>query len=173
MDFISLLLQSIGGGTAAAADGDMKALNLGTNLMIAGIVFQVVVLIIFASLVIDYFLRVRRNWAVVSEDAKALAANKGFKHFTWALVVAFLGIFLRSVYRIAEMAEGWGEPIMRDEISFMILEGGMVLIAVLALTIFHPGRHFPQMGNGKISKRVDKTNSAENGQEAKNESESN
>lgn len=53
------------------------------------------------------------------------------------------------------MAEGWAKPLMRDETSFMVLEGGMIVIAIAALTIYHPGRHFPQMGNGKkIAKDV-------------------
>lgn len=133
----------------------MKILDLGTNLMLAGIVFQVVVLIAFASLVLDYTLRVRRNWANVSDVGKTLAANKGFRYFAGAVVVAFTGIFLRSVYRIVEMAEGWAEPLMRDEASFMVLEGGMIAISVIALTIFHPGRHFPQMSNQKKQAKGD------------------
>ena len=108
---------------AGSADGDTAKLDLGTNLMISGIVFQVVTLIMFATLAIDYFLRTRRNWSTVNESATALAGTKQFKWFAWALLVAFAGVFLRSVYRIAELAPGWATPIMRDEISFIILEG--------------------------------------------------
>lgn len=108
---------------AGSSDGDDVKLDLGTNLMIAGIVFQVATLLVFCSLVVDYIIRTRRNWATVSEDAKAVGATKQFKRFSWALCVAFTGVFLRSVYRIAELAPGWATPIMRDEISFIILEG--------------------------------------------------
>jgi len=162
-DFISLLLQASGGGIASSANDDMKKLDLGTYLMLGGIVFQVVVLLAFATLVIDYTLRVRRNWSDVSDAGKNLAANKGFKRFAYAVLAAFLGIFIRSVYRIAEMAEGWGKPLMRDETSFMVLEGGMMVITVAALTIFHPGRHFPQMSNQSAKKvRIDTESGSEN-----------
>lgn len=47
------------------------------------------------------------------------------------------------------MAGGWGNHIMQDEVSFMILDGGLVLICVTMLTAFHPGLFFPQMANAR------------------------
>jgi len=91
--------------------------------MISGIVFQVVVLTIFATLVVDYVVRIRRDWVNVSESAKAFSSTRNFKLFASALFVAFFGVFARSVYRIAEMADGWATPIMRDEPSFIVMEG--------------------------------------------------
>jgi hypothetical protein len=108
---------------AGGSDDDEDLRDLGTNLMIAGIVWQVATLIVFAGLVIDYVVRTRRDWENVPESAKALGATKTFKRFAWALLVAFAGVFFRSVYRIAEMAEGWAYPIMRDEPSFVVMEG--------------------------------------------------
>ncbi|KAH7355407.1 RTA1 like protein-domain-containing protein [Rhexocercosporidium sp. MPI-PUGE-AT-0058] len=148
-DIISLLLQAIGGGMAGSADGDDKKLDLGTNLMIAGIVFQVATLIIFAGLVVDYVVRTRADWENVSESVKAVAATKNFKRFSWAVTVAFVGVFARSVYRIAEMATGWATPIMRDEPGFIVMEGFMILISVLTLTVFHPGYCFSQLSSQK------------------------
>lgn len=146
---------------ASSSRGNKKKLDLGTNLMIAGIVFQVVILLCFMGLVIDYHHRVRHNWSRISQAGKDLAANKNFKRFAYALIAAFAGIFIRSVYRIAEMAEGWAKPLMRDEISFMILEGGMIVISVAALTIYHPGFYFPQMSNQKLQKHSDSESGSE------------
>lgn len=143
-DFISLLLQAIGGGMAGGAGDDEDVRDLGTNLMIAGIVWQVATLIAFASLVIDYVIRTRFAWEAVDPEAKALLAQKKFKGFIWAVIIAFVTVFLRCVYRIAEMVGGWANPIMRDEISFIIMEGVMILVAVIVLTVFHPGYCFPQ-----------------------------
>ena len=47
------------------------------------------------------------------------------------------------------MSGGWGSEIMRDEISFLILDPTLVLVACSLLTIFHPGLFFPQMNNGR------------------------
>lgn len=46
------------------------------------------------------------------------------------------------------MSGGWGNHIMQDEPSFVVLDTMMILIATYLLTIFHPGIYFPQMANG-------------------------
>lgn len=40
---------------------------------------------------------------------------------------------------------------MRDEVEFIVLEGAMIVIAVVALTVFHPGYCFPVLATGKRS----------------------
>jgi hypothetical protein len=36
------------------------------------------------------------------------------------------------------MASGWGSSIMRNEATFMVFDGAMILLAVLLLTLVHP-----------------------------------
>lgn len=36
---------------------------------------------------------------------------------------------------------------MRNETEFIVLEGVMIVISVLVLTVFHPGYCFPALGN--------------------------
>jgi len=43
------------------------------------------------------------------------------------------------VYRVAELSGGFTGELANDEISFMILEGPMIIIATFLLTVFHPG----------------------------------
>jgi hypothetical protein len=59
-----------------------------------------------------------------------------------ALAFATLFILIRSCFRVAELSGGFGSSLANDEITFMVLEGGMIISATLALTIFHPGRAF-------------------------------
>jgi hypothetical protein len=117
------MLQAVGGGFAGGAGNNVSLRNKGTNLMISGIVWQVATLLAFAGLVIDYFLRTRRAWNDVTPEAKVLFEQRKFRGFLAAVAVAFLAVFLRCVYRIAEMVGGWANPIMRDEIGFDIMEG--------------------------------------------------
>lgn len=46
-----------------------------------------------------------------------------FQRFLIAVAVAFVTIFARCVYRIAEMVGGWANPVMRDEAGFVAMEG--------------------------------------------------
>ena len=122
-DFLSLMLQAVGGGFAGGAGNNTHLRNLGTNLMISGIVWQVATLIVFAGIVIDYIVRTSRAWDQVPSDANIVASKTSFKLFAAGVVVAFLTIFCRCVYRIAEMVGGWANPIMRDQVGFVIAEG--------------------------------------------------
>lgn len=122
-DILSLVLQAIGGGFAGGANGNVYLLNMGTDLIITGIVWQVVTLIVFGSLVVDYSVRTRCAWDRVHPRAKMLATKASFTFFTAGVAVAFWTIFCRCVYRIAEMSLGWANSIMRDQVGFVIGEG--------------------------------------------------
>ena len=48
------------------------------------------------------------------------------------------------------MASGWGSDLMKEEVSFLICDGAMILVAVLLITVFHPAVFFAQMsGKGR------------------------
>ena len=57
LDFISLLLQAAGGAIASIAN-DKKTSDLGVNVMIAGLAFQVFSIIVFSALCADFGFRV-------------------------------------------------------------------------------------------------------------------
>ena len=59
-----------------------------------------------------------------------------------ALIFATVFIFIRSCFRVAELSGGFGSALANDQITFMILEGAMIVSACLCLTLFHPGRAF-------------------------------
>jgi hypothetical protein len=56
-----------------------------------------------------------------------------------ALWFATVLIFTRSVYRVAELEGGYQGTIASNQPAFMVLEGPLVILATLALAIFHPG----------------------------------
>ncbi|KAK8059912.1 RTA1 like protein-domain-containing protein [Apiospora saccharicola] len=147
-DVSCLILQAIGGGIAASAGKtDATLLLQGDRVIIAGIALQVVVLGFFGIMSVDYFVRARA-WVKkggASPEVLRLWNDKKFRMFAYAVAGAYTGIFIRCVYRIVEMAGGWGNPIMQDEPSFIVLEGFMILIPVALLTIFTPGVLFPDM----------------------------
>jgi len=122
--------------------------------MIAGVVFQVVILAAFGLLLSDYTLRTYHRRDQLSSQAMTLFHRTSFRCFIFAIIVAYLGIFIRCVYRIPELTGGWRSELMRNETEFIILEGVMIVLSVLALTIFHPGFCFPALGNtiGKKSR---------------------
>ncbi|KAL1888818.1 hypothetical protein Sste5346_009296 [Sporothrix stenoceras] len=157
LDVSCLLVQAAGGALAASAGyTNTKLLNAGNRLIIAGIVLQVVVLALFGVASLDYYIRVKKyiqgrdpHGLQPTEAAVTLWNNKRFRIFGVAVSIAYACILIRCIYRVAEMAGGWGNKIMQDEPSFIVLEGFMIMIAVGILAGFQPGFFFPQMANGR------------------------
>jgi hypothetical protein len=109
-DISCLVIQAIGGGIAASAGGDnLTLLQHGNRVIMAGVVLQVVVLLVFGSLAGDYLFRAGRAFrsgavAAEHEAGAALFVDKKFRTFLWAMGVAYSGLLIRCIYRIAEMA---------------------------------------------------------------------
>jgi RTA1 like protein len=121
-DLFSLTLQGAGGGIAATADTNRSLQNVGNNLMMAGISFQVVTLFAFGAMAAVYYVRPSRSGVSLSASAQRVRNSTGFKLFLGGFLFAFVTIFIRCVYRIAEMAGGWRNPIMQNETEFIVLD---------------------------------------------------
>lgn len=123
-DILSLVLQGAGGGIASSAD-DQAMQDVGDGLIMAGIAWQVAALSMFAIATGVYIWR-RKNAIArepLTEEAVATLGDTKFRLFIAGVFTAWLTIYIRCVYRIIEMAGGWGNSIMQHESSFIVLEG--------------------------------------------------
>ncbi|KUJ07855.1 putative RTA1 domain protein [Mollisia scopiformis] len=164
-DLGSIIVQAIGGGVAASAKNstNKSLLSAGDALIIAGIALQSVTMSVCGLLVLDFFLARRKARTehkaelegTASLDATTLPNDVHtksplrFRIFCCAIGFAFFTILVRCIYRIPEMAGGWGNPRMRDEPVFLGLDGAMVAMASIAFTVAHPGFMFPPMRKGR------------------------
>lgn len=98
-DILSLILQGAGGGISATSSTDYKKQKAGNDVALAGIVFQVVTLLIFGILSVTYYLNRRRSNPVLSKEAEHIKSKTSFKGFMVALVLAYLAILTRCAYR--------------------------------------------------------------------------
>lgn len=168
-DLISLILQGAGGGLAATAN-DKAGSDLGIDVMMAGLAFQVIALVIFVSLCGDFAWRLHkakgspskrdlfrfsapkqydtsksREWTLTPNDTMHNASydtikrSRMFRSFILALAAAVVLILIRSSYRLAELKDGFNGHLANDQVSFMILEGPMIILACVFLTVCHPG----------------------------------
>lgn len=142
-DVVALILQATGGGIAAGAEPFSSTQRSGINIMVAGLAWQVVALAIFAALAADYWLRVTRCDRQVNRMSPAfekLRSRRAFQPlFLIALCLAGVFIFVRSVFRCAELTDGFNGALANNEVTFMVLEGAMMVLASGLLTVFHPG----------------------------------
>ncbi len=168
-DLFSLILQAAGGGIASGAKSPSQD-QLGINLLIAGLSFQVFSLLLFSFCCAEFAYRLWKNPQSWSMEHSKLYESKLFKAFLYGLAVATMTIFIRSCFRVAELSGGFQGSLANNEISFMILEGAMIIIATSCLTFLHPGIAFRglwasanfRFRTGK-SRDVEKTVSPEEG----------
>jgi len=119
--------------------------------MIAGLATQVVTLFIFIILCVDFAIRTHKRYKSMGEAAFdqnpifiQLRQGWRFRGFLIALTLATICIFWRSVYRVAELAEGWTGALIKRQWLFVGFEGVMVIVACLALNVFNPAFTFKE-----------------------------
>lgn len=133
-DFGSMVLQGIGGGLAAAGGTKNQALiNGGNKMIVAGIAFQVVTMAVCGILVLVYIFRYKKGAAARNaiEEKSAYHSDKEqgsialwkVKVFGWMVTLAYFTVLIRCIYRLPEMAGGWGNSLMRNEREFLLLDG--------------------------------------------------
>jgi len=140
-DFLSLLLQAIGGAIADTAN-TTSGRNTGADIMVAGLVLQAVSLAVFLVVVADYAWSCRKGILNMQPEKQVARNRMLFKLFMAGLLLSTVVILTRSIFRAAELWEGFGGTLWNDQTDFMVLDGAMVALATLCLTVLHPGPAF-------------------------------
>lgn len=103
----------------------------GTNIMVAGIVFQMAAITVLCVLFAVFLRRVRRG------GREPLARRTGI--LVGAAGASILFIYVRSVYRTVELLQGWDGYLITREVYFVVLDGAMMVAAVGVFNAVHPG----------------------------------
>ncbi|KAG4438072.1 hypothetical protein IFR05_006438 [Cadophora sp. M221] len=133
-DIISLVIQAVGGATASIAvqqtpPGDP---GVGTHIMVAGIIFQLVAIIVFSILF---------TWVLVQAFK---SRGPALQHIKIRLIIAatlfsVVVIVIRSIYRTIELLQGWEGYLITTERYFIALDGAMMVLAVAIFNVAKPG----------------------------------
>ncbi|OGM47319.1 RTA1 domain protein [Aspergillus bombycis] len=129
-DLVSLAVQAVGGGLASAALNAHRDMADGTHIMIAGIAFQLASTLAFTGCMVDYVFR-----TIYPQKG---TIPKGVLFLFAGMVLSVLCICIRSIYRLAELSQGWSSYLITHEKYFIILDAVMMAIAVGIFVIFHP-----------------------------------
>ncbi|KAF9004321.1 RTA1-domain-containing protein [Cyathus striatus] len=161
-DILALLIQGTGGGMAASASSGNGSATTGSDIILFGIVFQLVMVTVYLIVGAEFFWRyfnrkpIRPDRKLESDERSFLDTQqrpairgrmtRDLKLMSIALVVSAVFLYIRSIYRTIELADGWGGKIMTTESLFIILEGFMIFFALLTFNIIHPGKHLANDG---------------------------
>ncbi|KAJ7053141.1 hypothetical protein C8F01DRAFT_1330344 [Mycena amicta] len=125
--------------------------NCGANIMLGGIGFQFAVIVIFSILVSDFLIRYLCDacWRSSSSGSTSTLTRGTLTTRTKIVLSALcfsnvtVVLFIRSVYRIIELAGGWTGRIIHTQVYFDVLDGGMIVLAIFTWNFIHPGMFLP------------------------------
>ncbi|KAJ7226233.1 RTA1-like protein [Mycena rebaudengoi] len=142
-DIVSLVVQAVGGGMAATAVNENRDPTRGGNIILGGIVFQMVTITVYVLCATEFLLRYLRNRPIGhgSEQAPSTTVPLGrkMKLLVYALAFNTACLFIRAVYRVIELSDGWSGRIITTQVYFNVLDGTMITLAILTLNVAHPG----------------------------------
>ena len=129
IDIVSLAIQAAGGGKAAAGFSKGTDTSVGTNIMVAGIIFQLVSIVVFEVL-----------FCIVTFRAlPRIRASKPLSLLCGVTTISVACILVRSVYRTIELLQGWRGYLITEERYFIALDGTMILVSLLVYNLLNPG----------------------------------
>ncbi|KAK6897339.1 Sphingoid long-chain base transporter RSB1 [Candida tropicalis] len=94
----------------------------------------------------------RANYLDEKYDSRYYKIRQGrlFGWFPLAITIAVVAVYIRCVYRVVELAQGWGGYLMTHEIYLLVLDASMITICGLVFIPFHP---YWVLGKENILKR--------------------
>jgi hypothetical protein len=138
---VSLVMQGVGGALGASGRS-LDITQVRMKIALAGIIFQVISLSVFSLLFTFYFVRVYNNRMNLPRGTQGLTKSSRFRSYFVAVVVAILTVSFRCIYRIPELGGSYRNAVSRSQIDFVVLNGIIISIAILALTLAHPAIAF-------------------------------
>ncbi|KAH3663928.1 hypothetical protein WICMUC_005867 [Wickerhamomyces mucosus] len=148
-DVISLVVQAVGGAMTAEALVLYESGKTGTHIMVAGLSFQVFSTTTFLILYFDFIRRIKlfqfSKYQELEDSNKfdprfsQIRSSKLFKFYPYIILLGTLFVYVRCIYRVIELSEGWSGYLITHEIYFMILDALMMGLTALLFVVFHPG----------------------------------
>lgn len=133
-DVLSFLVQ--GSGAGLMAKGDLDSFNLGSNIVIAGLVIQIVIFGFFIVVALVFNVRLVKAPTLAASDP-ALA---GWQKHMFVLYGTSAIILIRNLIRVVEYAQGNNGYIVTHEWMLYIFDALFIFLVVLAFGVVHPNQ---------------------------------
>ena len=128
-DVVSTIVQIAGAVLVGVRESNRQDPTVANNILLGGLAYQVFAISIFIILSASFVIRARH---VLKAD--------GLTVFVAVFFFSTLMVYLRTVFRLAETAEGLFGKLATHEVFFGCLEFAPIALVALLLGIWHPGR---------------------------------
>jgi hypothetical protein len=130
-DAVSFLVQGAGGALVAWRATAGEGPGYATYVLLAGLAFQVLSMAFFVIFCTEYGVRIYKQRKLFTQRARhdadsahidRLIRSRTIWCFAFFLFLSTFCIFIRCVYRVFELSQGWYGPVARNQGMFMGLE---------------------------------------------------
>ncbi|TQV91613.1 RTA-like protein [Cordyceps javanica] len=140
-DIVSFMIQGGGAGILVKADS-ASSQNLGQNIVIGGLVFQILIFGIFCVVALSFHLRFSRNGLV-----------NCYLDISWQSVITMLYVtsglvMVRNVFRVIEYSMGQDGYLLSNEWCVYVFDGLLMLLAVALFAAKCPNRLYAKHRSG-------------------------
>lgn len=107
--------------------------NLGNTIIILGLGIQVFFFSGFVIVTAVFHVRVTMNPTIKSQTTRS-----PWKRFLWVLYFSSMLIMVRSVFRMAEYAQGNDGSLLKKEVYVYVLDALLMLVVAVAFGVYYP-----------------------------------
>ena len=134
-DVLCFVVQGAGGGILAGAKNHSQE-NLGENVILTGLILQIVIFAFFIIVAAMFLLRMKSSaWKTRREQAAAAVAILPWQRLLTSLYVMSFLIILRNTVRAVEYAMGSSGYLLRHEWITFVFDGAcMILVLLISLS---------------------------------------
>lgn len=136
-DVICFLCQA--GGAGLLSSGDLGEINIGDDIIVAGLFIQVVFFGLFVIAAATFHYRLVKTNKQSNGVQVPLASERPWKKHMAGLYIVSILIFVRSIVRCAEYIEGFTGYIITHEAFLYCFDATAMFFAVVTMNWAHPG----------------------------------
>jgi tellurite resistance protein TehA-like permease len=118
--------------------------NLGKNVIIAGLIIQIVVFGIFVLVAALFHVRMRK-----CPTPKALSPGIPWQKHLWVLYIASALILVRSLFRLVEYIQGNDGYLLSREWYLYVFDGCLMVAVMGVFAWWHPSEVYALLKGGK------------------------
>ncbi|KAF7558383.1 hypothetical protein G7046_g5773 [Stylonectria norvegica] len=143
-DVFSFLMQSTGAGLrvkAGSDDDSESSSNLGSNIIVGGLIFQIIIFAVFVATAVRFHVRFGR-------EGEARAGDVPWRSVLTMLYVTSACIMARNVFRVAEYAMGSDGYLLGIEWGVYVFDASLMTVTMACFFWKYPSRLEARKGMG-------------------------
>lgn len=121
-------------GSAMQSSGDPAGIQLGINIVIAGLAVQLFAFGLFVLMAAVVHKRLNQQPTAIS-----LHADFKWRRHMWVLYTVSMLVSVRSLFRLIEFAEGSKGVAYNTEALMYVFDSSLMFLVVAVMAVVHPG----------------------------------